>query len=57
MLKFLLLSQIQQCNDLLLISEREKYKLVNYYVITIFWIFHTMVPSVGCNSGLVVSDY
>lgn len=57
MLKFLLLSQIQQCNDLLLISEREKYKLVNYYVITIFWIFHTMVPSAGCNSGLVVSDY
>lgn len=56
-LKFLLLSQIKPCSDLLRISEREKYKLVNHYIIIIFWIFHTMVPSAGCNSDLVAGDY
>lgn len=48
---------MKQCNYLLRISEREKYKLVNHYVIIIFHLFQTTVPSAGYNAGLVASSY
>jgi len=56
MLKFLLQSQMKQCNHLLRISKKEKYKLVNHCVIIMFHLFQTLISSAGYNTGLVASS-